>query len=295
MKNRSVLHILNDASARLRKAGVRNARCECEMILCNVTGCEKRADLYLSSIIINERQVRKIEKMIIARMNRMPIQYILNEAEFMGRRLAVRPGVFIPRPETEILVDEAIKLANNGLPSIINILDIGTGSGGIAISLALSLTKSISRCKIIGLDISKRALSLARENAALHGITKDVRFVRSNIFNAIKNWRVKFDIIVSNPPYIASREVGRLQKEVLFEPRAALDGRKDGLYYYRVIIDQAPKYLKPGGYLVMELGFGQAQKVMDMISERGSLSFLRIIADYSGIDRVIIAKREARV
>jgi release factor glutamine methyltransferase len=211
-----------------------------------------------------------------------PIQYVIGHAEFCGRDFAVNEDVLIPRPETELLVEEAVAVASNKGQGA-RILDLCTGSGCIAITL----TKTISDCRIVASDISGKALDLARLNAGRHGVNGKVEFVQSDLFCNISG---RFDIIVSNPPYIARNEFVTLQKEVLKEPRAALDGGEDGLDFYRRIIKDARKHLMPGGYLLLEAGFGQAGRIQNIIEADSIFKVLEIKKDFNGIDRVIIAK-----
>lgn len=214
-----------------------------------------------------------------------PLQYVMGKTSFLGLDFKVNEDVLIPRPETEILVYTVIDIANGqGNPAGgLKILDLGTGSGCIAISL----TKNLDNCKIIASDISEKALDVARENAALNGVSGRIKFVKSDLFNDIKG---RFDIIASNPPYIAKPEFAELQKEVLMEPRVALDGGDDGLSFYRRIAAEAPEHLKNGGYLVMEIGFGQAPLIKDMIRGVKGFEVLAVKEDQYEIDRIIVAR-----
>jgi len=255
----------------------------------------------------------------------MPIQYIMGRTRFCGLDFIVNEAVLIPRPETELLVEESLKLAKNchceGVPAgrpkqsnisdsfrllrqptdklqfprnddvDLRILDLCTGSGCIAIALAEALTKNVSNCKMIASDISEDALEIARENAVLNGVVDKVEFIKSNLFDSVAGL---FDIIVSNPPYIAANEFGELQKEVLREPRIALDGGRDGLDLYRRIIPAAPRYLNAGGYLLMEIGFGQRQGVEEIVNSSGGLKILEVKKDFAGIDRVVVIKATAK-
>lgn len=215
-----------------------------------------------------------------------PIQYIIGHAEFRGLDIAVNENVLIPRPETELLVGKAIEVARVKGQRV-RILDLCTGSGCIAVSLAHSLTKSAIACRIVVSDISEGALSIARSNASRHGVSDKIEFIKSDLFNQITG---KFDIIVSNPPYIARFEFETLQKEVLREPRIALDGGEDGLDFYRKIIEEAPSYLRPGGHILFEIGFGQVSEIKEIIDSVGNLKIIEVAKDFNGIDRVIISQ-----
>jgi len=214
-----------------------------------------------------------------------PIQYVMGHQQFYGLDLVVDDNVLIPRPETEILVDVTIdiayslKLTANSL----NILDIGTGSGNIAIAL----TKNIPDCKIIASDISDDALEVARLNARRHDVSDRIQFKRSDLF---ENLEGKFDIIVSNPPYIAKFEFETLEKEVLMEPRIALAGGNDGLDFYRRIVASSVKYLKPGGYLLFEIGFGQKKDICAIIEKEGIFKVIKVMIDHNEIDRIVEAR-----
>lgn len=215
-----------------------------------------------------------------------PIQYIIGKAEFCGLDLIVNEHVLIPRPETEVLVGAILELVDSRQSTGhgLSILDLCTGSGNIAISL----TKALTNCKIIASDISKEALGVAKENAARIGVIDKIEFIKSDLFGNIKGL---FDFIVTNPPYIARHEFATLQEEVLKEPRMALDGGDDGLDFYRRIVSEAPQYLKAGGILAMEIGYGQRKQISDIIEAAG-LRLSEVKKDQNDIDRVMIAERQ---
>lgn len=214
-----------------------------------------------------------------------PVQYIIGRAEFCGLEFAVDERVLIPRPETELIVEAAkevfyeLRVTSYGL----RLLDLCTGSGNIAISL----TKHLTNCKITASDISEDALSVARLNAEKIGVSGRIEFIKSDLFD---NLTGKFDIIVSNPPYIAQYEFPFLPKEVLKEPRIALDGGNDGLDFYRKIISQAPRYLDKNGVLIMEIGFGQRREVENIINGSNVFQMAEVKKDFNGIERVLIVK-----
>ena len=219
-----------------------------------------------------------------------PIQYVMGRTEFCGLDFMVDERVLIPRPETELLVETVIDIAGlkscyDGVPRI---LDLCTGSGNIAISLAARiLTKGLTNCKITASDISDDALEVARQNAALNGVQNKIDFLKSDLFSSIDS---KFDIIASNPPYIARHEFPALQEEVLREPILALDGGEDGLDFYRRIIALAPEYLRPGGSIIMEIGYGQMPAIADIIAKSGSLKLAGAQKDHNMIDRIVTAE-----
>ncbi|MEY8426781.1 peptide chain release factor N(5)-glutamine methyltransferase [Lachnospiraceae bacterium 46-15] len=204
----------------------------------------------------------------------VPLQYITGEQEFMGIPFLVNHKVLIPRQDTEILVEEVMKTARPGM----KLLDMCTGSGCIAISLV----KMVPGLEATASDLSGEALEVARENARRQ--ETEITFVQGNLFEAVKG---QFDIIVSNPPYIPAAEIEELMEEVrLFEPRAALDGREDGLYFYQRIIEESPGYMKEGGWLIFEIGCSQGEQVSELMKDAG-FSHVSICKDLAGLDRVV--------
>ncbi|MBN1527216.1 MAG: peptide chain release factor N(5)-glutamine methyltransferase [Candidatus Omnitrophica bacterium] len=236
-----------------------------------------------------------------------PLQYIMEKASFFGLDFKVTEDVLIPRPETEVLVYTVIDIVKGSRAKSqgLDILDLGTGCGCIAISLMVrlsspsslskaaeggrieDLTKNLADCKIIASDISEKALDVARENAAINGVSGRIEFIKSDLFDDVAG---RFDIIASNPPYIARTEFAELQKEVLMEPRIALDGGQDGLSFYRKIVRKAPEHLKPGGYLVMEIGFGQAPFIKEIIRAIKGFEVMVVKEDQYEVDRIIVAR-----
>ncbi len=209
--------------------------------------------------------------------NGMPIQYITNKQEFMKMDFYVNKDVLIPQPDTEILVEEAIKICNTYSGNI-KILDLCTGSGAIGISIA----KYVKNAKVYATDISDKAIEIAQKNAKQNNIN-NIKFIISNMFNNIKE--KSFDLIVSNPPYIETDVIQTLSAEVKNEPLIALDGGQDGLKFYKIILSEYKKYLKPEGYLLLEIGYNQANSVGSLIK-----SNFKIIKDLAGNDRVIIVE-----
>jgi len=215
-----------------------------------------------------------------------PIQYIVGRADFCGMDIAVDERVLIPRPETELLVDAAIEKCSSisSAQYPIRILDLCTGSGNIAIAI---LTKGITDCKIVASDVSADALEVARYNAQRYNAGSMIEFVESDLFN---NLNGVFDIIISNPPYIAKDEFCTLQKEVLKEPHLALYGGADGLDFYSRIISESPPHLKKGSYIILEIGYGQAEDVVNIVEFGNNFKVVDIIKDFNGIDRVVTAR-----
>ncbi len=209
--------------------------------------------------------------------NGMPIQYITNKQEFMKLNFYVDKNVLIPQPDTEILVEKAIEICNNH-GNDIKILDLCTGSGAIGISIA----KNIKNAKVYATDIKNTVIDIAKQNAKQNNVD-NIEFIVSDMFDNIQE--KDFDIIVSNPPYIETDVIKTLPTEVRNEPIIALDGGKDGLKFYKIILSEYKKYLKKDGYLLLEIGYNQAKSVGELINLNYS-----IIEDLAGNDRVIIIK-----
>lgn len=214
----------------------------------------------------------------------IPIQHITHQQEFMKMNFFVNEDVLIPRPDTEILVEQVIDVARKNNSK--NILDLCTGSGAIAISLA----KYIENSQITALDISDEALEIAKKNAKMNEVENKITFVKSNLFERIED--EKYDIIVSNPPYIKEIKIKLLEKQVQKEPKIALNGGKDGLDFYRKIIKEAKKYLKFKGYLCLEIGYDQKEEVIELINKEERYVNITCYKDLCGNDRVILARLE---
>lgn len=219
---------------------------------------------------------QEYEKLIIKRKARVPLQHLTGQQEFMGLSFLVNEDVLIPRQDTEVLVEEAEKYLREGM----HVLDLCTGSGCILLSL-LKRTPGVTGT---GADISEKALRVAEMNAKRHQVPAE--FIKSDLFSAVAG---RYDVIVSNPPYIASAEIAGLMEEVKgHEPLLALDGKEDGLFYYRKIISMGRRYLVPGGRMVLEIGYDQGDKVYHMFQEEG-FKDIAVIKDLAGNDRVVIA------
>lgn len=220
------------------------------------------------------------------RKTHIPLQHITGEQEFMGLVFKVNEHTLIPRQDTEILVEEAMRYLGDGM----RILDICTGSGCIL----LSLLKYSNECEGVGIDISRKALLVAEENAAR--LSLDAKFLCGDLFGPLEDFVSDktndrlFDIIISNPPYIPSGEIQELMPEVKdHEPPAALDGMEDGLYFYRKIVERAPHYMRSSALLFFETGYNQAEEV-SAILRAGGFGKIEVIKDYAGLDRVIKAE-----
>ena len=223
---------------------------------------------------IPTEQLGEYEAALKKRAERIPVQYIVGETEFMGLTFKVNSNVLIPRPDTETLVEEALKLAKPGM----QVLDMCTGSGCIIVSLVYHGKELEGYAS----DISRHAINIAKENAKNNQVA--ITFETGDLFDHIKG---KYDMIVSNPPYIRTEEILTLMPEVKnFEPMQALDGREDGLVFYRRIVAEAGDYLKEGGYLLFEIGHDQGEAVSKLMEEAG-FGNVRVIKDLAGNDRVV--------
>lgn len=256
------------------KAGILEMS-DIDWIVCEIMG-KKRSELPLIKEF-SQIELFQIKNAISLRLKHVPLGYIFGKTNFLGVDLKVTPDVLIPRLDTEILVERVCKDAKNR-KSKVSVLDIGTGSGAIAIVIAKE-----TNAKVTAVDISTKALGVAKQNEKSNGA--EIEFIESDLFQNL-NGR-KFDFIVSNPPYIESDIVDKLDEEVKNnEPKLALDGGKDGLDYYRTIINQAPLYLNKHGRLYFEIGYNQADAVTKLMQK--DFKNIEVLKDYEGNDRVVL-------
>lgn len=240
-----------------------------------------------------ERQVTadertRVQAMVARRVNREPLQYVLGTQEFCGLEFRVTPSVLIPRPESVLLVEEAVRRCKESPAA--KIVDVGTGSGCLAVSVAATLLTA----KILAIDVSPEALSVARMNILQHGVEGRIECFCGDLLSPLETAlpMTHVDVILSNPPYIEATNWMALQPEVrCFEPRLALDGGRDGMKLHRRLIQQAPAFLKPGGVLLMEVGTGQALSVCRQAEENGWFRVYDVLQDQGGIDRVVCLER----
>ena len=260
---------------KLNEAGILEAKNDSWLLL--ATACHIDHTFYYVHMDedLEEEQWSAFENLIRKRAERIPLQYITGEQEFMGILFHVNSNVLIPRQDTETLVEEALKIVRPGM----KVLDLCTGSGCILISIL----KNVTGVEGFGYDISKQALLVAKENAREIGVP--ATFERSDLFDNVTD---SFDVIVSNPPYIKTADLATLMPEVAqFEPVGALDGMEDGLHFYRKIIAESIDYLNENGYLLFEIGCDQGQQVSDMMKDAG-FSDVQVIKDLARNDRVVM-------
>jgi len=240
-----------------------------------------RTKLYLSyERELTAEELNLIDKLLKRRVQHEPIQYIMGEAEFMSFTFSVNPSVFIPRPETETVVETLIELTKSPNPTII--FDIGTGSGVIAISVL----KFIKDASVYASDIA--SLDTAHNNAEQLGVENRIKFLSGKLFEPFKGQQ-KADFIVSNPPYIRTQDIEFLQPEIReFEPHQSLDGGEDGMKFIKPLIEESKNYLTDGGTLIIEIGDGNSQKIKDMAAN--FFQEVRIIKDLANKDRVLVAR-----
>ncbi len=272
----------------LKGAGIVNAVRESDWLLASALDVPSHALILEGERAVSETRAERAWSLLRRRAAREPIQYILGTQEFRGLDIAVTPDVLIPRPETELLVEEALR-AVVGVDEPV-IADVGTGSGCIAVALVQAQRDAT----VYALDISAAALGVARSNAVRHGTRARIRFIRADLLEAFCAARA-FDVIVSNPPYIPALELDGLQPEVArYEPRVALAAGPDGLAFYRRLLRDAPPLLKPDGRLIMELGCGQADAVKRLARECGAFDSVECRNDAAGIERVFVARRSGQ-
>ncbi|MEW6096573.1 MAG: peptide chain release factor N(5)-glutamine methyltransferase [bacterium] len=284
MQIRQVLH---QATKFLADNHIDTAKTDAEVLLSDLLGTN-RVELYLNDkISLNKNRLALYWKLLDRRASHEPVAYISGKKEFMDWEFIVSPDVLIPRPETEILVEEIINIGKKMLNFSPIIVDIGTGSGVIAISLALALN-----AKVYAIDISTPALEVAKLNAAKLGVEDRITFLKGNLLFPLKRFNInkKVDFIVSNPPYVATSQFKSLPLDVRFEPKIALDGGKEGLNFYDKIINGSLDYLKEGGYLVLEVGYDMAEIIKDKIIQTKKFEDVKIIKDYHGTKRIILSK-----
>lgn len=281
---------LMDGSQFLSRAAIVSPRLDAEVLLRHVIEADK-AQLYLRiDETIKAEAEHRFWGLLERRARREPLAYITGRKEFWSLDFGVTPDVLIPRPETELLLEAALERTRQGLELRPKIVDLGTGSGVIAVCLA----KELPEAQISAVDLSSAALRIARANAERHGVADRIRFLHGDLFAPLE--RESFDLMISNPPYVRSGDVAKLDPEVReWEPMAALDGGKDGLDFYRCIASQCRDYLTATGQVLLEIADATGEAVAQIFARAGGFEVAALWRDYAGKDRVIATRKAALV
>lgn len=279
-----ILEIINKTVPFFQKHGIENPRLNIEWLLAHVLN-KKRLELYLQfEREVDEPTLARLRELVRRRAGGEPIQYVTGEAPFYGLTFAVNRHVLIPRPETELLVEAVMKRVQPGAM----IVDVGTGSGCLVVTLA----KQLPGARLVAVDASAEALAVARANARRHGVEKSARFLQGDLLEALRD-NVGADVVVSNPPYIASGDWVTLPKEVRdFEPVQALVAGADGLEVIRRLVRTAKRVLSPSGYVALEIGAGQRTAVEQLFRDHGYHG-VEVVKDLQGHERIVIAQAAA--
>ena len=280
-KTFTLRNLYQEGIQNLEKAGITEAKLDAWYLLEHETGISRALVFTDPDRIVEERKAKQYQEDIQTRAKRIPLQHITGEQEFMGLLFKVNEHVLIPRQDTEVLVEEALKKIAPGM----EILDMCTGSGCILESVLKFAEKKGIEIKGTGCDISEEALKVARENNEC--LKAGASFIQSDLFEHIET---DYDMIISNPPYIRTEEISRLEDEVkLHDPWIALDGKEDGLYFYRRIVENSTNHIKKGGYLLFEIGFDQAKDVSKLMEDQG-YEEIQVKKDLAGLDRVVMGR-----
>ncbi|MBI5361203.1 MAG: peptide chain release factor N(5)-glutamine methyltransferase [Planctomycetes bacterium] len=279
---------LRKAKKKLIPSGVDAPRMDADLMLSSVLKKDRVFVLTNPEYALTRKQSKKYRRLVRRRLGREPLAYILGHTEFFSLNFFVNKNVLIPRPETELLVEQALSHCTTHSSGKLSVLDIGTGSGNIIISIASNFPKA----KFSAIDSSAGALSIARRNADFHGLTDKIRFLKGDLFAPLKKLRrSKFDLIVSNPPYVALSDARTLQPEVRrYEPRQALYAGRNGLLFIKRFLSEAHLHLNPGGMLIFEIGFGQANSVKEILESERRYDSIEFVNDFNNIPRIVKAR-----
>lgn len=276
--------LLRAATEELKAAGCASPRLDAEVLLSVVLGCDRLALYREPARQVTDQEATAFRALLSRRAGGEPVAYLTGEKEFMGLRFKVTPAVLIPRPETELLVETALALLRDVAAPVV--ADVGTGCGAIAVSLAVSLPAA----RIFATDVSPAALAVARENAVRQGVAGRIVFLAGDLLEPLLPvGELILDLVAANLPYIPTRAMKSLPREVRREPMVALDGGADGLALYRRLVPQAGRLLKPGGYLLMEIGPGQRENALLLVPP--PMWEARVEPDLAGRERLVIAYR----
>ena len=274
----NIFNILKQATEFLTSHNITEAQLDAEVLLCGVLKIKRNNLVTLRQETINQEQYQQYQNFLKRRIKGEPVDYILGNSEFMGLPFKVNSNVLIPRPETELIVEQANKFIKENKSK--TILDLCTGSGAIAVSVAY-----YNDVTVVASDISEKALQVAKDNAITNKVSNKIEFIKSNMFDNIID--KKFDIIISNPPYVTEKEYKGLEKEIFFEPETAFLAGEDGLDFYRIIANKVSQHLNPKGILLLELNANISLQIAELFS---AFLFVKIIKDYSNLDRILIAQ-----
>ncbi|WP_026664886.1 peptide chain release factor N(5)-glutamine methyltransferase [Butyrivibrio sp. FC2001] len=268
--------LFKEGEEKLNSVGISEASLDARLLLEHVCGTSHNTLLSHGDMVVEDEKVFAYREMIAKRMERVPVAYITGSCEFMGIEFDVTGDVLIPNQDTETLAEEALRYIHDGM----SVMDLCTGSGCIA----LSILKYTNDTKAVGTDLSEAALSIAEKNAEKLGMTDRFKTVNTDLFPETEE---KFDLIVSNPPYIPTKVIETLEPEVkTYEPYMALDGSEDGLVFYRRIVPGAKDFLYKSGYLLLEIGYDQGPSVKELMEQNGYKD-VQVIKDLGGNDRVV--------
>jgi release factor glutamine methyltransferase len=282
--------VLRWGIAYLQARGIDSARLDAEVLLAHCLGCERTVLYRERSYALTTDQETRFQASVRRRGAHEPIAYLTGVREFWSLPFTVQAGVLIPRPDTEWVVEAALRYAPRFLRcrSPCRMLDVGTGSGNIAIAVAASL----AAVEVTGIDISSQALALAQRNAQSCQVVERVQYLCGDLLSPLHPRRACFDLILSNPPYIATEEWPTLPTTVrCYEPREALDGGSDGLWFYRRLLAEGPSYLAVNGLIIVEVGYRQAGEVSRLLQQSQQWELLETVKDYGGNERVVVAQR----
>jgi release factor glutamine methyltransferase len=291
-KSWTIQELLKVTAEYLAKKQIESSRLAAEILLAHQLKTT-RLSLYLEfERPLKEEEVKGYRALILRRVSREPVPYITGHQEFWSMDLMVNPSVLIPRPETEVLVEQAIRLIQNQkipLKESYQILEIGTGSGAITLALAKKLTQA----RFWATDISGTALETARANSRQLDLEERIEFREGDLWEPVEKEQIGFDLIVSNPPYVTSEQYAALAPEIKdYEPEIALNGRQDGRYYLEKIAARASEFLNPDGWLLLEMDPAQTGPIMDLLQANGCFEQVERIKDYSGRPRVVMARKK---
>jgi release factor glutamine methyltransferase len=282
----TIREILSQATGQLEKTEIPSARLDAEVLLAFCLSCDRLELMKNPERVLDDAQRTSFHEFIARRLRGEPVAYITGRKPFWSFTLEVNPDVLIPRPDTEVVVEEALAVFRTHPVDRPRILDIGTGSGAIALALAAE----IPGAQITATDISDAALSVAKKNAGTLGLDRSITFLQGDLFAPVHG---TFDLIVSNPPYIGAAEYETLPPGVKdFEPRQALYAGKSGLEFYEKLVYQAKKYLKEKGWLLLEIGDKQGQEVLARMEMSQFYDAISVRADYAGLSRVVKGRRK---